>query len=700
MMGPEWYDPNVKVKGIAVVTRLLFDPCEGGQTTYSFSTARAAQESRFQEEPHRTIMYEQEKSEIQILRAYLLSQVPATPLPPSDVLLSPNSVALKAAVAGLDKELARLEREERLVKKFAATTNCDAATMEVGGGSNGGNADDDAADMEYVKMSKEDAPAATKGGDCAVEGGEDEEEWEEAGPAPSKKHARQEEQAEDENAALCRELASSAVAKIASANVKVNTALGALGLALHSALMELTGGDGKDRLFRCTGVPDATVTAQLLGSAVAKGGGGGGFAPPVRELPRGQLIPPKWEEKAEPRAGGVIAFRYKCGKGVYSVDLGHTSDATTVYLALRFLSGSEVAVAFGALPSSADKSDVKQLKFELGKHVNLDGFAAAKAKNGGGAVPPSLFYISLSDLLMKFNSSFGVVTTAPKGEGSPIGMQIMPTNVPVRSLPPMPDTAPAAKTHLEQIRPSNPPFGAVVDPLSNITDPLLAASSQQRGKRGDFDADLLPGGPQPGGLHGVPPRGGSQVGPDHPMFDRTFGQEDGHGNFEDDLGFGGGGGFGIPGVGGGMGMRPRYVSARLRPWCLLLTRAHGDFSSLPISFADNNADLTPTVRPEDPRNRQGEGGVSSRAAAVVWGADEGGVEGGEGEAACLLEGLAIPIQTTWLLLVAITSVELEFSSGITCWNEEVADKLIWESSWDAILVVKLPDIDCNIGFVF
>ena len=42
-------------------------------------------------------MYEQEKIEIQTLKSYLLSQIPATPLPPNGLLLSSNSVALNAA---------------------------------------------------------------------------------------------------------------------------------------------------------------------------------------------------------------------------------------------------------------------------------------------------------------------------------------------------------------------------------------------------------------------------------------------------------------------------------------------------------------------------------------------------------------------------------------------------------------------------
>ena len=45
---------------------------------------------------------------------------------------------------------------------------------------------------------------------------------------------------------------------------------------------------------------------------------------------------------------------------------------------------------------------------------------------------------------------------------------------------------------------------------------------------------------------------GSRVGPNHPMFDRTFGDD-----VDNDFG-GEGPNFGLPGVGGGMGMHPRF----------------------------------------------------------------------------------------------------------------------------------------------
>ena len=54
---------------------------------------------------------------------------------------------------------------------------------------------------------------------------------------------------------------------------------------------------------------------------------------------------------------------------------------------------------------SIGRKSTSVMTFPLGRHVNLDGFKAAKAKAGGGAesaVAPSLFYVALSDLLRGF----------------------------------------------------------------------------------------------------------------------------------------------------------------------------------------------------------------------------------------------------------------------------------------------------------
>ncbi|KAL3822320.1 hypothetical protein ACHAXA_002635 [Cyclostephanos tholiformis] len=88
--------------------------------------------------------------------------------------------------------------------------------------------------------------------------------------------------------------------------------------------------------LRCTGVPDADVVIRLLGEeknkvGVGGGVGGGGFAPPIRELPRGQLVPPNWEANSsmlgEGRRGLVAFCYYRVGRSGGAM--------TPVYLVLR-----------------------------------------------------------------------------------------------------------------------------------------------------------------------------------------------------------------------------------------------------------------------------------------------------------------------------------------------------------------------------
>ena len=155
---------------------------------------------------------------------------------------------------------------------------------------------------------------------------------------------------------------------------------------------------------------------------------------------------------------------------------------------------------------------------------------------------------------------------------------------------------------------------------SDTNDPLRVRDSRtgMMGRRGDFEGDLLPGGIQTGLPGGPPPFGGSQVGPNHPMFD----DEDNLYNNPDD--FGGAYGppsFGIPGVGGGnMGsMRPRFDP------------------------------YGPPGGPTEP-GRGGRGGVVEVALAV------GVVAEGE-DAVCLLVDLEIPTMITCNHPTVITLVK-------------------------------------------
>lgn len=502
-------------------------------------------------------MYEQEKSEISALKKFLLSQISSTPLPPNDLLLSPNSIALKAAVAGLDKELGRLEREERLVQKF---TNENTVYAQ---GGRAPSANDEDVDMDYVKMSKEDAANDNHLVGSITTGkreNADEEDWEEAKatPSPSEKKLSLSDSQDLLHEQIAQKWASDAISRISKEGARVDTPVGALGLALHAAIVGLTSVDKStkktEQMFRCTGVPDNAILSQFLGNDKTKSvGAGGGFAPPIRELPKGVLLPSKWEDTAK-QTTELVAFRYKCGKDVYTTSSGHTNDSTTLYLVLK-VQDSSVKVSFGPMPASSKESAItsNNLLLPLAQHINLDGFQASKSKNNSSAVQPSLFFVALPGLLIQFGSTFGLLSAMHLsfGEGAltlekedTTNMEDIPNKMPVN-----------LNEVIDNCRAVPPSF---IQPERPEIDSLRVDSHRGMGHRGDFEGDLLPGGIRSGLPGGVPPSfGGSQVGPNHPMFDRTFGGDDDLYNAHD--GFGGGFGspsFGFPGVGGGM--RPRF----------------------------------------------------------------------------------------------------------------------------------------------
>ena len=194
--------------------------------------------------------------------------------------------------------------------------------------------------------------------------------------------------------------------------------------------------------------------------------------------------------------------------------------------------------------SSIGRKSTSVMTFPLGRHVNLDGFKAAKAKAGGGAesaVSPSLFYVALSDLLRGF---FAASIPSPPPTRETNANSFRRAAVIASSSSATGETsAPGTTRHRAYPVPRGIPDGA------------------DGPAGGDFESDLLPSGlPRPAGVWPpmVPPPlggGGSQVGPDHPIFDRTFGDYH-HEDNDVRLGGGRGDGFNIPGL-GGMGMRPR-----------------------------------------------------------------------------------------------------------------------------------------------
>lgn len=618
---------------------------------------------------NRYIMFEREKIEIRTLRDYLSSSefVGLTDSNSSAVLFVPppspraghsgdfiphrrgnssSSLAIRAAISGLDAELARLDREERLLDKFQRASSSSAETAAASFLSG-----------EFVTMSREDAVARNGSsndiGDDAkmMTNDDDDDDWEVANTKIDASHDEKNNndsidyEKDDETSYIPNReqkmmelLASNVVKRISTCNIKVKTELGVIGLALHTAILAL----GSERqqqseseqyeLLKCTGIPsDMNIIHQLLrnhfhimkdendnSSSNSNSSGGGGFAPPIRELPRGQLVPSKWEEMTTSLSSvvaadhDIIAFRYKLVSGTnsstYSVDsstvlgVGGTTDAsTTLYLVviLPHSTGgkeknSEVHVSFGTLhPSSsttATTPTTQIMTFPLGRYVNLDGYKAAKAKVAGGSVAPCLFYIALSELLHRFVTMFESVlrrrnlpeTPALSSSSSlPLGYTNIMTmddginccnnssNAMVAPPPTMDDDK-GITTH-SIIPHVDGGDGLVVGPPRIVVgdDTTLFPPPNCCGG-GDFESDLLPSGlPSPSvvlpsnlllpGGGGGGNSGGSQVGPNHPMFRRAFGDDD-----DDNYYYGGN--FSLPGgiggrCGGGgtdMGMRPRF----------------------------------------------------------------------------------------------------------------------------------------------
>lgn len=463
-----------------------------------------------------------------------------------------------------------------------------------GAADNNAAAANDAVDMEYVKMSKEDITNMEAEDTANNEDDEwlDYNESDAFGAGITSNAANNSANSSSE----AQRWASAVIARISNENVKVETALGALGLVLHSALLELKcgvsstssssngGGASGSSLVRCTGVPDQDVLQELSLSR-DKGGqsssitsnlhtkkqGNNGFALPVRELPSDTLVPRQWEKECTSSSlTPLVAFRYKKDRGGYSSSSINTNnssnsnnndvklDASTLYLIVESAQDEDqINVYFGPYSTNSNTDNQhhsKRMTIQLDTYVNLQGIHAALDKSSPAS--PVLFYKSLKELLLSFSASFGLEGVrrctfgeVEKGVGGATGTaQDVNMAAAAAGVEPMPSQTTIA---------TGP---AMNKPSVNPLQVLDTVHTGRRG-RGDFEGDLLPGGPMPG--PDIPNRphlgGGNQVGPNHPMFDRTFDDYDGNHHYGDDnLGYDDiGPRFRVPGT-GGFEMRPRF----------------------------------------------------------------------------------------------------------------------------------------------
>jgi hypothetical protein len=286
-----------------------------------------------------------------------------------------------------------------------------------------------------------------------------------------------------EDSILGKLLASSSIANMAKAKTDVASPLAAIALALHAALV------GETLDFKCTGIPDDSSASS------------GGFAAPIRQLPPTQLVPTDWDKNSLAANNNPhVKFRYRkngVGSIVLNVDL---KDDNMVHVEL--------------LPTNTKEPPNDALEFPLEDHVNLESLS--KALISQQRVVPTLHYKALPVLLTSMCNTFDLGPVRDSVEG---GTETSLPYVDTTIVPPIADGLS-----------NNNSTPLVTQPRvydQHGETPNIRLFQQER-RRGDFDADLMPGGIQD------PFSGGNLMGPHHPAFGQP------------------------PAPGGGFGMHPRF----------------------------------------------------------------------------------------------------------------------------------------------
>ena len=362
----------------------------------------------------------------------------------------------------------------------------------------------------------------------------------------------------------------------------------AIALALHAAMRTDVLG------FRCTGIPDDDDDAD-------DGDGGkpraksGGFAAPIRELPKTKFLPDGWDSKRK----GRISLRYrKDGVGATVLRVTQEPNAAPPDQQQPAAEGGNISIMITSSTNSEPAVSVAAagglgaatggISFDASQRVNLAGLAAAitseRARlgiNGPGSgsdsssssaaevkVSPVLHYLDLAGLMTALVTSFDLGSirdptlreeeeeeaTTMAAEAAAVGnstsMEVdgqrnRPYQKQPNPAPAVPGAAnpPRRSTGPGMTQPGHPPRIEELDPSLHRPGP----------GGGDFGGDLAPGGIlDPSRGSSQKDNRGSLMGPNHPAF-----RGPGIGG-EDDFGFGGGlEDPRMPHI-GGTGMTPRF----------------------------------------------------------------------------------------------------------------------------------------------
>jgi len=410
------------------------------------------------------------RAEIEAVRHHLLScNVPR------------SSRAIQVALQALDQEQQRVERDLKLQRKFASTTAATSVEKET--------ANKQKNTKNSVSHLSESKPEITTNHPHLQPQEQDDAdllmEWQDV------TSSQDDDLIEEEGSILGKTLSQTAISKMATHKTTVASPLGAIALALHAALCSDVLG------FKCTGIPSNEASK--------------GFAAPIRELPKTQLVPKNWDTNStstNENQHPTVKLRYRkdgIGSTVLSVSLFQNDNLVHVQLA----------------PSTAaSKESPLELAFPIDSHVNLSSLS--KALQNEPRVVPALHYKALPVLLTNMCNTFDL---GPVQEDALQGERTSIPYVDTTIVPPSHEMSrPSYTTSVGESR-RRGVYNQHEPPTIKVFEPELR-------RPGDFSSDLLL--PAGGAGMTMDPLSGNLMGPNHPAFGGDIN------------------------IGGGYGMRPRF----------------------------------------------------------------------------------------------------------------------------------------------
>eukprot|EP00548_Thalassiothrix_antarctica_P018104 CAMPEP_0194196748 /NCGR_PEP_ID=MMETSP0154-20130528/76836_1 /TAXON_ID=1049557 /ORGANISM="Thalassiothrix antarctica, Strain L6-D1" /LENGTH=507 /DNA_ID=CAMNT_0038921371 /DNA_START=134 /DNA_END=1654 /DNA_ORIENTATION=- len=425
-----------------------------------------------------------------------------------------ESPAIKAALSGLDTELKRMERDAKLKRKFSmnttsnnnnttTTTTTNQQQQSISSIMKQQQQHNTVKGQQHDMTMKEEEEANTT---TTNDNESLEEDWQDV----SNPNDEVEKNKLEDTNELGNRLSQLAVTEIAKHGTKVDTPLAAIALALHAVLVSTGIG------FVCTGIPEDETQGKKMKKK-------GGFAAPIRALPKSQFLPSQWDT---PQKSG-IALRYRRNENGSSAVLRvvvaamDSDDTSTIQISL--IPGSSVVEEEGP-----------KVSFRIDDHLNLESFRTALKKGG---VPPSLHYKALSKLFTDVCRTLDIGGSLLESAAAAGGDHQYRSNEKSSSSLPYTDATilqqPVSSLRLpNNNRPNN------MEDSDNYYNPYETPTIRvfDNNTGGHFAGDLRPAGffNQNDNLGG-----GNLMGPNHPMLR-------------------GGSNVNNPMNGGGFGMRPRF----------------------------------------------------------------------------------------------------------------------------------------------